>query len=389
MTDTQAASIALYVHFPWCAAKCPYCDFNSHPLRGELEASGYTAALLTDLQATLAAFDEQRPNQTSRPAPIGSVFFGGGTPSLFPADSFARLLEVLAPRLLPDAEVTMEANPGTTEHHDFRSYRQAGINRLSLGAQSFDDLALKRLGRIHGARDTRRAFDRAVAGGFERINLDLMYGLPEQSVAGARSDLNEALALEPEHLSWYQLTLEPRTEFHRKPPPLPGEATLAGMEAAGLEQLAGRGYERYEVSAYARSGGRSQHNLTYWTFGDYLGVGAGAHGKWLDRTGTTVRTHKARSPRLYLREPTALALSPVAVDALPAEFAMNVLRLTHGVPADQWQQRTGRSALELAQPWERLAELGLMHRDRFATTVRGYELLDSVVAEFLSDDSRS
>ncbi len=383
MTARKAAPVALYVHFPWCVAKCPYCDFNSHPLRGELDVRGYGEALLTDLQATLSAFDDAR----SDPARIDSVFFGGGTPSLFPADSFAELLDALGPRLLPDAEITMEANPGTTEHHDFRSYRQAGINRLSLGAQSFDDLALKRLGRVHGAQDTRRAFDRAVAGGFERINLDLMYGLPEQSVAGAGNDLAEALALGPEHLSWYQLTLEPRTEFHRQPPPLPAETTLEAMEEAGHEQLAARGYERYEVSAYARGGARSRHNLTYWTFGDYLGVGAGAHGKWLDHAGTTVRAHKVRSPRLYLRDPEALTVSAVAVDALPAEFAMNVLRLTDGVPADQWQQQTGRPASELAESWERLADLGLMRQDRFATTKRGYELLDSVVATFLSQAS--
>ncbi len=382
MTSNEPGPLGLYVHFPWCVAKCPYCDFNSHPLRGSLDEDGYRRALLEDLQATLDSYDDQRSGSAAGPQ-ISSVFFGGGTPSLFSPATFGALLDALAPRLAPEAEVTMEANPGSTEYHDFRGYRSAGVNRLSLGAQSFDDAALKRLGRIHGAAETGRAYERAASAGFDRINLDLMYGLPEQTEAGALEDLAQAFALGPEHLSWYQLTLEPRTEFYGRPPPLPGDDRLAAMDEAGRAALTSAGYARYEVSAFARRGAMSQHNLTYWTFGDYLGVGAGAHGKWRVGSGETVRTHKPKPPRLYLQAPAAQTRETVAAEALPAEFAMNALRLVDGVPSETWTARTGLPAAVLAPAWDRLAAMGLMRRDRFAATDRGYELLDSLIAEFL------
>jgi oxygen-independent coproporphyrinogen-3 oxidase len=248
MNDT-----ALYVHLPWCVRKCPYCDFNSHPLKDETSFDAYVDALVADLQAQLDVYDIAR---------IPTVFFGGGTPSLFPPEAFARVLEVIGSRLTADAEITMEANPGTTEHGSMEAYRQAGINRISFGAQSFDDDRLQALGRIHDSRAIIASFELARDAGFDNLNLDLMYGLPDQDRRGALADLAAAIALGPEHISWYQLTLEPKTEFARRPPPLPGDLLLEAMEQGGYEMLAAAGYDRYEVSAYARPGARSRHNRT-------------------------------------------------------------------------------------------------------------------------------
>ncbi len=380
MTQQQlaSASIAVYVHFPWCVAKCPYCDFNSHPLKGSLDEAAYTDALLLDLRSSLAQLDAEEPSARS----VSSVFFGGGTPSLFAPRSFERLLSALEERLAPGAEVTMEANPGTTEYSDFRGYRNAGVNRLSLGAQSFDSSMLKTLGRIHSGSDTQTAFDKARSAGFERINLDLMYALPQQSVEAAARDLSTALALQPDHLSWYQLTLEPRTEFYRRPPTLPSEDVTEAIERQGRERLDQAGFQRYEVSAYAQPGQRCEHNLNYWSFGDYLGVGAGAHGKV--RSGRIIaRTAKPRQPRLYLADPLATTSQPLAPGALPSEFAMNALRLRDGVARTCYTERTGRPLDDLQKPWQRLVDLGLMQHNRFAATGSGYRLLDSLVAEFI------
>ncbi|MGI9325299.1 MAG: radical SAM family heme chaperone HemW [Pseudomonadales bacterium] len=371
-------AIAVYVHFPWCVAKCPYCDFNSHPLKGSLDEAGYVDALLLDLEASLAQLDAEQPGRRS----INSVFFGGGTPSLFAPRSFERLLLALEDRLAPGAEVTMEANPGTMEYSDFHGYRSAGVNRLSLGAQSFDSSMLQTLGRIHSATDTQTAFDKARGAGFERINLDLMYALPQQSRSAAQTDLTTALALQPDHLSWYQLTLEPRTEFYRRPPPLPSEAITEAIEQQGRECLAQAGFERYEVSAYAQPEQRCAHNVNYWTFGDYLGVGAGAHGKV--RSGKVItRTAKPRQPRLYLADPLVTTSQAIMPSALPAEFAMNALRLCDGVTRTCYTERTGSPMSDLQEPWQRLIELGLMQQKRFAATDSGYQLLDSLIAEFI------
>jgi oxygen-independent coproporphyrinogen-3 oxidase len=364
--------VGLYAHFPWCVRKCPYCDFNSHPVRGSIDEAGYVNALLADLRKNLP-----------RDVPIGSVFFGGGTPSLFHAPAFAAVLEEVASQLTEDAEVTMEANPGTTEHSDLRAYRQAGINRLSIGAQSFDDEALERLGRIHHAAETLDCAARARSAGFENINIDLMYGLPHQTPDQAVQDLEAALALEPDHISWYQLTIEPRTEFARRPPPIPPEDRIDETEQRGRDRLEQAGFERYEVSAYARPGRRSRHNVNYWSFGDYVGIGAGAHGK-LTSGGRVARTVKPSQPRLYLQDPESQQRQIVEAEALPFEFMLNALRLRDGVPLDQFTQRTGLALEALDPVWGELVDEGLVHRHRLATTPEGYRYLDSVVSRFLS-----
>ncbi len=372
--STSPYSASLYVHMPWCVRRCPYCDFNSHPLKAELPVASYVDALVKDLQVQL---------RQSGITTITTVFFGGGTPSLFPADAFAQVLEVLNGVLAADAEVTMEANPGTTEHGELESYRRAGINRLSFGAQSFNDAHLAELGRIHTSDAIRASFELARGAGFDNVNLDLMYGLPNQSRDEALADLSAAIALNPEHISWYQLTLEPKTEFARRPPPLPGDIVMEAMEAAGRQLLAAAGYHRYEVSAYARSGRECRHNRQYWTFGDYLGIGAGAHGKRRCSDGTFLRTRKAHQPRLYLKDPRAIIEAPVPLDALPEEFMLNVLRLAEGVPLDRFEATTGLplSALEPARSAQ--IEAGLLRTDRLAATARGYPLLDSLIQAYL------
>jgi len=372
------SGLGLYVHFPWCVRKCPYCDFNSHPLKGNLDEAGYLQALSNDAEQALAGV---------APAAITTVFFGGGTPSLFAPRAFAALLDDLRPWLAPDAEVTMEANPGTAEYHDPADYLAAGINRLSFGAQSFDDRQLARLGRIHHAEETRVAFRRARAAGFTRINLDLMYALPQQSVAGALGDLDAALALEPDHVSWYQLTLEPKTEFAARPPRLPGDTAIGRMETAGHARLAGAGFERYEISAYARPGQHCRHNVNYWSFGDYLGIGAGAHGKQTrrDPDGFSVaRTVKPAQPRLYLAEPRSTAIRAVPDEQLPFEFLMNALRLAEGVAFETFTDRTGLALAALEPGWSRGVERGLLRNDRLATTALGFRHLDGVLQTFLA-----
>jgi len=370
-------STSLYLHIPWCVRKCPYCDFNSHPLRGTLAEADYLAALHADLDQALVDVPE---------GAIDTVFCGGGTPSLFSADAFASLLKRLAPWLCAGAEVTLEANPGTVEHHDFAAYRAAGINRLSLGAQSFDAGQLQRLGRIHGPAETEQAFRRARAGGFDNINLDIMYGLPEQTAPAALADLEQAIALEPEHVSWYELTIEPKTEFARRPPRLAVEAEVAAMERCGLALLADAGYRRYEVSAFARPGRQCRHNLNYWNFGDYLGAGAGAHGKRSRVDGGTLlveRTRKAAQPRRYMADPTRTEHYPVSTGELPFEFMMNALRLVDGVDAGRFPDATGLALSSLEPEWQALAEQGLLAADRLATTPLGLRHLDAVLQRFL------
>ena len=279
-----APDLGLYVHFPWCVKKCPYCDFNSHPLNGELREGEYIRALASEFRARKGGFG---PDGAGR---FDSLFFGGGTPSLFSARALGSLIETFAPCLRGDAEITMEANPGATERDDLGAYREAGVNRLSIGAQSFSAEYLKRLGRIHGPEDTRACVEAARRGGFDNINLDIMYGLPGQTPEQALADLEAAVACAPEHLSWYQLTIEPRTEFARRPPRgMPGEESVSAMEEAGRALLDRAGFARYEISAYARPGSVCRHNLVYWTFGDYLGLGAGAHGKHGSAAGPLAR----------------------------------------------------------------------------------------------------
>ena len=360
----------LYVHVPWCVRKCPYCDFNSHQAKGALPVAEYVQALRTDF-----AQERERGAFTMR-----SVYFGGGTPSLFPPAAFETLLDAFG--ATPNVEVTMEANPGTVEANGpMQAYRDAGINRVSLGAQSFDDAQLRRLGRIHDARDVERAAAAIHAAGFAQFNIDVMFGLPDQTVAQALEDLRGAAACQPTHISWYQLAIEPGTAFARRPPTLPAQDLQADMAEAGQALLADLGFARYEVSAYARPGAQARHNLNYWTFGDYIGIGAGAHGKRSGPAGV-MRTAKASAPHRYLKDQSA-TVTPVDAESLPVEFMMNALRLVDGVPEDSFERRTGLPFGVIAVPVRRLRAEGLLREGRLALTRFGYRHLDEVVSRFL------
>ena len=369
---------ALYVHLPWCVRKCPYCDFNSHPQKGRLPFERYVDRLLDDLDVDCRRVDAR---------PIASIFIGGGTPSLFPGRAIARLLDGIRARveLAADVEITLEANPGAVDESHFERYAAAGVNRLSIGAQSFDADALMRLGRIHGPHEIERAVRVAQRAGFERINLDLMHGLPFQTVASALDDLARAVALGVEHVSWYQLTIEPRTPFASDPPALPDEHVLEAIEARGLERLAAAGFARYEISAYARPGAAARHNVNYWTFGDYFGIGAGAHGKHTLESGSIERTTKPLAPERYLktRASELAARAPIARDAIAGEFMLNALRLIDGVDLGLFEARTGLERAVIAPVWNRQIDLGLMREDRLELTELGRRHLDSVVAAFL------
>src|SRR5215213_10099202 len=328
--------LALYVHFPWCVRKCPYCDFNSHTLRGELPQERYMEALERDIEA-------QADHVRGRP--LISVFLGGGTPSLFDPEAIARVLAAACRNFAVEEafEVTLEANPGTIERGRFEEYAAAGVNRVSLGAQSFDARALQALGRIHSPGDTIRAAQELHAAGIANFNLDLMYALPGQTVADALLDIEKALALAPAHLSHYQLTIEPGTVFAASPPTLPGDDAAAAMLAECRDRLTAAGFAQYEVSAYALEAWQCRHNLNYWTFGDYLGVGAGAHGKiTFTDTGSIVRTTQLREPRRYLAaDPRLLEHKPVVALDLPFEFMLNALRLKDGFDQQHFSAHTG------------------------------------------------
>jgi oxygen-independent coproporphyrinogen-3 oxidase len=339
--------LSLYVHLPWCVRKCPYCDFNSHERRGDASFDGYVDALLNDLAYDL-------PLVWGRV--VHSVFFGGGTPSLFPPEAIDRFLQQASAQLrfAPNVEITLETNPGTVEHGPFPGYRAAGVNRLSFGVQSFDDGCLQRLGRIHSSGDAERAVKSAQDAGFDNFNLDLMYALPQQTLAMAQHDIARAIALAPTHISHYQLTLEPNTRFAARPPAgLPDIDTAWDMQEACQAQLAAAGYGQYEVSAYARAGRQCQHNLNYWTFGDYLGIGAGAHGKLtLGASQQVLRRWKLRHPDRYVEKAgTAEAIGGdeyLTAQRLPFDFMLNALRLNEGVPLAMFEARTGLAADAIA-----------------------------------------
>ena len=350
--------LALYVHIPWCVRKCPYCDFNSHEAKGDVPEAQYVDALLTDLELALPSIWGRK---------VFSVFLGGGTPSLFSATAIDRLLAGIRARvpLSPDAEVTLEANPGTFEREKFAGFHAAGVNRLSLGIQSFDPKHLAALGRVHDAAEARRAADAALSI-FGNVNFDLMYALPRQTVAEAESDLAIALEFAPPHLSFYHLTLEPNTLFYRHPPPLPDEETAADIEDAVHATLMHAGYRHYETSAYARPGRECRHNLNYWQFGDYLGIGAGAHSK-LSFADRIVRQVRYKQPRQYLERIAAgtplIEERAVTRADVGFEFMLNALRLTDGVPATLFAERTGYP-LALVQRELAAAEArGLVERD--------------------------
>lgn len=374
--------LSLYVHIPWCVRKCPYCDFNSHERSGALPVDDYLAALRADLAAD-AAFAVGRR--------IDTVFIGGGTPSLFAPDAIARLLAD-ADRVVPfaaDVEITMEANPGTIEHGRFEGYRAAGVNRVSFGVQSFDEGALKRIGRIHGADEARRAVREAQDAGLSNLNIDLMYALPQQGLDGALRDVAEAVALAPAHVSHYQLTLEPNTLFAAKPPALPDDDDAWAMQEACQAALSAAGYAQYEVSAYARDGARCRHNLAYWSFADYLGIGAGAHGKATLDDGTVVRTKKAMLPRTFLERAAGGqafgTTEPVPADQLPFEFMLNALRLVDGYPAGDAEARTGLPAAAFQRALDAAFARGWLesHDGRVRATALGQRFLNDVIGSFL------
>lgn len=376
----QLPPLSLYLHMPWCVRKCPYCDFNSHALSGAIPEDDYLAALLEDLQADL-------PGVQGRP--VETVFIGGGTPSLMSGDFYARLFDGLARQLdfAGDAEITLEANPGTLEQGRFDAFRRAGINRLSLGIQSFDPAQLKALGRIHDDQAARAAIQAARDAGFDNFNLDLMHGLPDQSVEQALADLDTALSFEPPHLSWYQLTLEPNTEFYSRPPDLPEDDTLWQIYSSGSDHLRRAGYDSYEISAWSRPGREARHNLNYWRFGDYLALGAGAHGKLTDGDSGEIRRYwKTRQPDAYLKRLGSRTAGQQSLerDDLPLEFMMNALRLGHGVDESLFTERTGLPLTEIAAILTDLRSKGLLVPDRLQATPLGQRYLNSILEPFLS-----
>jgi putative oxygen-independent coproporphyrinogen III oxidase len=388
-----APPLSLYIHMPWCVKKCPYCDFNSHGLRSEPPPyADYINHLLADLDADRADFAAALEGRPGINRPVISVFFGGGTPSLFAPELIARLLDGVRERLplAADAEITLETNPGTVEHGRFDGYLAAGVNRISFGVQSFDDDKLKRLGRIHSAGEAEAAVKSAQDAGYENINLDLMYALPRQDLDGALADVERAVALAPTHISHYQLTLEPNTAFAANPPPLPDDDHAWAMQEACEARLAAAGYGQYEISAYARPGRRCVHNLNYWQFGDYLGIGAGAHGKLSDAaSGQIHRRWKTRGPRAYLEAAGGPGRiggdNVVAVNELPFEYMLNALRLVDGVPMAAFAERTGLPPERIAGALAAARQRDWLHDDpqRLHTTALGQRFLNDVIGIFL------
>lgn len=376
----QLPPLSAYVHIPWCLQKCPYCDFNSHPQRGVIPEAAYVQAVLADLTQE-AALAQGRPLQ--------SVFFGGGTPSLFSPSAFAQILEALAQHIgfVPDIEITLEANPGTFEQKRFREYRQLGITRLSVGIQSFQDSHLSALGRVHSASEAVRAVAMAREAGFEQINLDLMHGLPKQTLVEALQDVRCALDLRPTHLSWYQLTLEPNTGFAHHPPELPDEEVLWAIQEQGQTMLAEAGYQHYETSAYCLPGHEARHNLNYWQFGDFLGLGAGAHAKLTHGDGQIIRHWKVAHPKDYLdpNQPFIAGKNLLTAQELPFEFLMNALRLTAGVPSTWFEERTGLPVTHLASMRQQAERKGLLCTDpeRLVATPQGQLFLNDLLQLFL------
>ena len=369
--------LALYVHLPWCVRKCPYCDFNSHEQQGELPFIDYVSALVRDLEAMLPSVWGRR---------LVSIFMGGGTPSLFPAQRIDVLLSEIRARmpLEPGAEITMEANPGTAEAGRFRGYRDAGVNRLSLGVQSFDDAMLKSLGRIHSAGEARRAIELALSI-FGNVNIDLMYGLPDQTLEQARADIEEGVRHGTPHLSAYQLSIEPNTLFFSHPPKLPEHDSCADMQVMVEDTLAQAGFEHYETSAFARAGRRCRHNLNYWEFGDYLGIGAGAHGK-LSFADRVTRHERVKQPREYMAATGDVQPRLVGAKELPFEFMLNALRLVEGFPRELLSGRTGLPQIVFESGLREAEQRGLVTRELQAIrpTERGRRFLNDLVGLFIA-----
>lgn len=390
----QLPPLSLYIHVPWCIRKCPYCDFNSHQANNDIPETDYVAAL---------RFDLQQDRVLAQGRKLTSIFFGGGTPSMLSAQAIGQILKDAEDIIgfETDIEITLEANPGTFEQEKFSGFRATGVNRLSIGIQSFNDQQLKLLGRVHGRDEALRAVGVARIAGFDNINLDLMHGLPEQSIDDAKADLQQAIDLAPEHLSWYQLTIEQNTAFYSAPPVLPEEETLADIQDAGIEILGAAGYEQYEISAYARDKKFARHNLNYWEFGDYLGIGAGAHGKiTFPHENRILRLWKTRLPKHYLEATHSQKISTnlgghqnvfgggsdlLSPSALPLEFMMNALRLYSGVPVNYFSERTGVDWQQLEPQWQKLVQQGLVEvvAAHARPTAMGRRFLNRVLQEFM------
>ncbi|MGO1463556.1 MAG: radical SAM family heme chaperone HemW [Marinobacter sp.] len=370
--------LSLYIHVPWCVRKCPYCDFNSHAVQNEIPEQAYLSALLEDLDQDLALASGRT---------VETVFIGGGTPSLMSGNFYHRLFDGLRKRLTfaDDAEITLEANPGTLEEGRFEAFREAGINRLSIGVQSFNSAHLKALGRIHDSAAAHRAIEAAKKAGFDNFNLDLMHGLPGQTPGNALEDLKMAMSHKPPHLSWYQLTLEPNTEFYSRPPDLPDDDRLWEIAQTGGEYLLKHGFSDYEISAWCQKGKASRHNVNYWTFGDYMALGAGGHGKISLADGTIKRYWKTRQPDAYLNRigSRTAGSNRIETEELPLEFLMNALRLRDGVAEDVFSDRTGLPLTDVAVKLQKLREDKLLVSDRLQATSLGQRYLNSLLERFL------
>lgn len=382
MISLSDIPVGLYIHLPWCIRKCPYCDFNSHEKSGDLPFERYVDSLLADLQRQVGATGDRS---------LTSIFIGGGTPSLFPTVAIRKLMEGIRTLMScdPNIEVTLEANPGAADTARFAGYLDAGVNRLSIGVQSFRDRQLKLLGRVHSANDARQAYLAARAAGFSNINIDIMHGLPEDDVEQSLSDIRTAVELQPEHISWYQLTIEPSTAFARNPPQLPMHDDIAEHFDRGQTLLEVAGYRQYEISAYATANSQSRHNLNYWEFGDYLGIGAGAHGKFSTDVGI-FRTEKRRGPATYMAQAkhgnSDLLVGPIEDTTLVGEFAINALRLRHGYRETLFSERTGLSASLIEQALATAVNRGWLVRDggKVQPTELGFRFLNDVQLLFLN-----
>ncbi|SEL67506.1 coproporphyrinogen III oxidase, anaerobic [Colwellia chukchiensis] len=375
--------LSLYIHIPWCVEKCPYCDFNSHALKHDIPEQDYIRQLLRDLDADITRFNLQQ-------RPLHSIFIGGGTPSLFSAPAIAQLLEQVLQRFQhhADIEITLEANPGTIEAEKFIGFFNGGVSRLSVGVQSFESEKLIKLGRIHDSQQAKTAAKLANECGVSSFNLDLMHGLPEQSVEHALDDLKTAISLNPTHISWYQLTIEPNTAFHSRPPTLPQDEVLWHIQDQGIELLTQAGYQQYEISAFSQKGYQCQHNLNYWQFGDYLGIGCGAHGKITDTKSQQIfRTVKVKHPKGYLdtRRAALDKLHTVSAEELPFEYLMNRLRLFSGFTLDEYQAYTGLSSTTIVPTLQQAADKNLMQFDnnRWSVSKLGHRYLNDLLAMFL------
>lgn len=372
--------LSLYIHIPWCVQKCPYCDFNSHALKGEVPHDEYVAHLLRDLEQDL---------DLTHGREVSTIFIGGGTPSLLSATAMQSLLDGVRQRvaLAANAEITMEANPGTVEADRFSAYQRAGVNRISIGVQSFSPTKLQRLGRIHGPEEARRAAALAASLGLRSFNLDLMHGLPDQSLEEALDDLRQAITLNPPHLSWYQLTIEPNTLFGSRPPPLPDDDALWDIFEQGHRLLTDAGYVQYETSAYAKPGFRCQHNLNYWRFGDYLGIGCGAHGKLTQPDGSIVRTIKTRHPRGFMQGKYRDRTYEVTAEDKPFEYFMNRFRLLEAAPRSEFTRFTGLDEAQVRPQIDEAIRLGYISENasHWQVTQQGKLFLNSLLELFLEE----